>query len=145
MAIYQEVIMQQLEMYQRTICGSPAVESEERPWGKWTVLNEGVGYKVKLLEIAPRQRLSLQLHQHRTEYWFVISGTARVVIGERSMEIGPMRSVIVPVGTIHRIENPHAEYVTILEVQQGDKVIEDDIVRLHDDYNRLEIDGRKEQ
>ena len=137
--------MQQLEMYQRAIRGTPEMESEERPWGKWTVLNEGMGYKIKLLEVSPGHRLSLQFHQYRNEYWVVVSGMARVVIGDKISELGPMQSAIVPMRTIHRIENPYSQPVVILEVQQGYKLVEEDIVRLQDDYHRGEINRRIEQ
>ncbi len=111
---------------------------EERPWGRWTVLNEGIGYKVKLIEVWPGHRLSLQFHHHRSEHWVVVCGRARVIVGEQVMELGPLESFVIPVGTVHRLENPWSVPLAIVEVQKGELLSEEDIVRLEDDYKRAD-------
>lgn len=110
--------------------------TETRPWGRWTVLGEGDGYKVKRLEVNPGHRLSLQFHHRRSEHWIVVSGTAKVVIGERVEYVKAQESTFVPAGTSHRIENPGPLPLTIIEIQSGPYLGEDDIVRLQDDYGR---------
>jgi mannose-6-phosphate isomerase-like protein (cupin superfamily) len=112
---------------------------ETRPWGSWTLLAEGAGYKIKLLEVAPSHRLSLHYHMHRSEHWVVIAGKARVNIAERYYDMQILQSVLIPARTIHRIENPYSELLQIVEVQRGDRLDEDDIVRLEDDYERLHL------
>jgi len=139
--------MKQVEMDQQIIgyLPDPQVQSEERPWGRWSVLAEADGYKVKRLEIAPGQRLSLQYHLHRSEHWVVVSGSARVVLGEETRDIRVTDSVVVPAKMIHRIENPYVAPVVIIEIQQGTTLDEDDIVRLEDDYQRIAINRRNQQ
>lgn len=120
----------------------PRLDSETRPWGRWSVLDEGPGYKVKMIEVSPGHRLSLQYHHYRSEYWVVVQGRARIVIGNQNQELGPMQSVMIPERTIHRIENPYTETLRIVEVQQGIRLEEDDIIRLEDDYHRAQYAGR---
>ena len=79
---------------------------EKRPWGCWTVLEEGEGYKIKRLEDFPERRISLQMHSHRSEHWVVVSGTARVTLGDRTAVVHRQESTFVAAGTGHRIENP---------------------------------------
>jgi mannose-6-phosphate isomerase len=114
------------------------LHSEERPWGKWTVLTEGVGYKVKLIEVRPGHRLSLQFHHYRSEHWVVVSGRGRAIIDTKVLEISPLESVVVPVGAVHRLENPWSDSLRIVEVQTGEILSEEDIVRLEDDYQRVD-------
>jgi mannose-6-phosphate isomerase len=109
---------------------------ERRPWGSFQVLEEGAGYKVKRLVVAPGQRLSLQRHRFRAEHWVVIAGTPRVQIGSRTRRLKPRSTVTVPRGAWHRIENPGRVTVVIIEVQHGTYLGEDDIIRRHDDYGR---------
>jgi len=110
---------------------------EERPWGSYTVLDEGSHYKVKRLEVLPGKRMSYQKHSQRAEHWMVVQGTARVILEgqERTVESGG--TVDVPVGTAHRIINPGSEKLVLIEVQRGSYLGEDDIVRLQDDYGRV--------
>lgn len=110
--------------------------TELRPWGCWTVLGEGEGYKVKRIEVDPGQRLSLQRHTHRSEHWIVVAGTARTSIGDRTSFIQTRESTFVPAGTVHRIENPGPQLLMIIEIQNGVYLREDDIIRLQDDYGR---------
>ncbi|MDE2060590.1 MAG: phosphomannose isomerase type II C-terminal cupin domain [candidate division NC10 bacterium] len=110
--------------------------TETRPWGRWTVLEEGEGYKVKRIEVNSGQRLSLQRHAHRSEHWIVVAGTAKVSIGDRISFVHAQESTFVPVGAAHRIENPGPHLLIIIEIQSGLYLGEDDIVRLQDDYGR---------
>lgn len=107
-----------------------------RPWGSWTVLGEGEGYKVKRIEVNPGHRLSLQRHTHRSEHWIVVAGTARIIIGEQTSFVHTQESTFVPTGMTHRIENPGPHPLIIIEIQNGCYLGEDDIVRLQDDYGR---------
>ena len=88
---------------------SVSLESEERPWGSWHVIDDGQGYKVKRIHVNPGQRLSYQTHEHRSEHWVVIFGKATCVIDGETIVAGPGQSVDVPTGAAHRITNMHAE------------------------------------
>lgn len=107
-----------------------------RPWGSYTVLGEGPGYKMKKIVVTPGQQLSLQLHYHRSEHWVVIGGTAKVTIGEEDRMVHKNESVFIPPSTKHRLENPGKLPLEIIEVQNGDYLEEDDIVRFEDIYGR---------
>lgn len=109
-----------------------------RPWGNYTILEEGENYKVKRIEVNPHARLSLQLHQHRNEHWVVVSGKARITTGDRVFDAGPNEGTYIPAKTVHRLENCGNEPIHIIEIQCGSYLGEDDIVRLADDYNRHE-------
>ncbi len=112
------------------------MESDQRPWGAWHVLDRGPGYQVKRIEVRPGQRLSYQTHQHRAEHWSVVRGTATCTLDGETFEVKTGGSVDVPVGMPHRIANDHDEDLVVIEVQHGDYTGEDDIVRLDDDYGR---------
>jgi mannose-1-phosphate guanylyltransferase/mannose-6-phosphate isomerase len=107
-----------------------------RPWGSYSILEEGPGYKVKRISVLPGGRLSLQLHHKRSEHWVVIAGTARVTCGKKISDLGPGKSMSIPVETKHRLENPGKILLEIIEVQNGPYLGEDDIVRYQDDYGR---------
>ncbi|MDR1701817.1 MAG: mannose-1-phosphate guanylyltransferase/mannose-6-phosphate isomerase [Sporomusaceae bacterium] len=109
-----------------------------RPWGSYTILGEGPGYKMKKIVVNPSQRLSLQMHYHRSEHWIVIGGTARVTIANKEQMVHENESVFVPPSTIHRLENPGKIPLEIIEVQNGRYLKEDDIIRFEDNYGRLE-------
>lgn len=109
-----------------------------RAWGTYTVLEEGPDYKIKRIMVNPRSRLSLQMHHKRSEHWVVVSGTARVTCGESVYTIHANQSTFVPMGVKHRLENPADEPLQIIEVQSGNYLGEDDIVRYQDDYGRVE-------
>ena len=113
-----------------------ALESEDRPWGSWHVLDVDRGYKVKRIHVSPGARLSYQTHTHRSEHWLVVSGTATCVIVGHAVVVGPGEHVDVDQGVPHRIANEGEELLVILETQLGDYTEEDDIVRLEDDYAR---------
>jgi mannose-6-phosphate isomerase-like protein (cupin superfamily) len=112
------------------------LESAERPWGSWHVLDENQGYKVKRIHVKPGNRLSYQTHQHRSEHWVVIFGIATCIVDGKKLTAGPGESIDVPTGAAHRICNEHAEDLVIIEVQHGAYTGEDDICRLEDDYGR---------
>ena len=113
-----------------------ALESAERPWGSWHVLDVGPGYKVKRIHVSPGERLSYQTHAHRSEHWVVIFGIATCVVDGETHVACPGESVDVSVGSAHRISNEHSEDLVIIEVQHGAYTGEDDISRLEDDYGR---------
>jgi mannose-1-phosphate guanylyltransferase len=107
-----------------------------RPWGKYTVLHDAPQFKVKRIEVSPGRKLSLQMHHKRSEHWVVVQGTARVTVGEKTVDLEPNESIYVPMQIKHRIENATGETLTIVEVQCGDYLGEDDIVRFSDDFGR---------
>jgi mannose-1-phosphate guanylyltransferase len=108
-----------------------------RPWGTYTTLQEGPRFKIKRIEVRPGASLSLQMHHHRSEHWVVVSGTGKVTIDDKIVLISPNESTYVPVGAKHRLENPGRVPLTLIEVQCGDYVGEDDIVRFDDIYGRV--------
>jgi mannose-6-phosphate isomerase len=114
----------------------PAGETDIRPWGTYTVLDDDGTHKVKRIVVLPGRRLSYQRHARRSEHWFVVRGTAAVVLGGVERELSAGDSVDIPAGTDHRIGNPGRDDLVFVEVQHGDYFGEDDIVRLEDDYGR---------
>ncbi|NGX54382.1 MAG: hypothetical protein K1000chlam4_01108, partial [Chlamydiae bacterium] len=108
-----------------------------RPWGSYTVLEEGERYKIKRLHIKPLQKLSLQLHYHRSDHWVVVSGTAKVTLGEEEKIVHEGESIFVPKSSVHKVENPGKVPLEMIEVQVGEYLGEDDIVRYEDIYGRL--------
>ena len=112
-------------------------EVVERPWGAYEVLTDGIGYQVKRLMVKPGKRLSLQYHFKRSEDWVVVSGKAEITLGEDTYEGNVGETFHVPVNVPHRIANPTTDTeLTIIEVQLGDYLGEDDIVRVQDDFGR---------
>lgn len=114
------------------------MERGERPWGTYTVLDENKSYKIKRIEVLPGQRLSLQKHHHRSEHWIVVSGTALVTCGDSLLTVNVNESTFIPIGHSHRLENPGKIPLVIIEVQSGEYLGEDDIIRFNDDYDRCE-------
>lgn len=115
---------------------APGLETDHRPWGSYTVLDDGGTHKVKRIVVLPGKRLSYQRHARRSEHWFIVHGTAVVTLDgiERVHTAGD--SVDIPVGTDHRIANRTDAVVVFVEVQHGEYFGEDDIVRLEDDFGR---------
>jgi mannose-1-phosphate guanylyltransferase / mannose-6-phosphate isomerase len=109
----------------------------KRPWGEYTVLEEGPGFKVKRVSIKPGERLSMQYHQHRSEHWVVVEGAAKVQNADRTMTLKPNESTYIPAGTKHCLMNNSDQPLQIIEVQTGPYLGEDDIVRLEDKYGRI--------
>lgn len=108
-----------------------------RPWGTYTVLEEGPGFKIKRIEVKPKASLSLQMHQHRSEHWVVVQGNAMVVNGDTEIELQINESTFIPAGHQHRLMNQGPSPLVIIEVQTGHYLGEDDIVRLSDVYGRV--------
>ena len=108
-----------------------------RPWGTYTVLEEGSRFKIKRIEVKPGASLSLQMHHHRSEHWIVVSGMAKVVNGELDLLIATNESTYIPAGHRHRLENPGVVNLVMIEVQSGEYLGEDDIVRFQDVYGRV--------
>lgn len=107
-----------------------------RPWGTYTVLEEGAHFKIKRIEVKPGASLSLQMHHHRSEHWIVVSGMAKVTNGERDFFVNTNESTYIPAGHQHRLENPGVLDLVMIEVQSGEYLGEDDIVRFQDNYGR---------
>ena len=103
----------------------------------YTTLEEGPGFKIKRIEVRPSGSLSLQLHHRRSEHWVVVHGRARVTRGDDVFELDANQSTYIPVETRHRLENPGVEPLVLIEVQCGDYLGEDDIVRFDDKYGRI--------
>lgn len=112
-------------------------QTVHRPWGSFTVLEDGSDCKVKRLTVKPGQVLSLQLHHRRSEHWTVVQGTAKVRVGDDEFLLNRNESTFIPVNTLHRLENPTDADIHLIEVQCGDYFGEDDIVRLEDRYGRV--------
>jgi mannose-1-phosphate guanylyltransferase/mannose-6-phosphate isomerase len=111
-----------------------------RPWGNYQSLDRGDRYQVKRIVVNPGGRLSLQKHAHRAEHWVVVRGAALVTIGEEKKTLNENESVYVPLGAVHRLENPGTVPLELIEVQSGNYLGEDDIVRLEDVYQRTTKD-----
>lgn len=108
-----------------------------RPWGYYTVLGQGKGFLTKMIQVNPAQKLSVQSHNHRSEHWIVLEGTAKVLLEGKEYILSPGHSVDIPVKAIHSLQNPYEEVLKIIEVQKGDLLIEEDIVRYEDMYGRV--------
>jgi mannose-6-phosphate isomerase-like protein (cupin superfamily) len=107
-----------------------------RPWGSYESMMCGEGYQVKRIVVAPGKKLSLQYHQHRSEHWTVVEGEVYVTIGDDVMVLQCDESIYVPLGSVHRLDNRGQEDVVLIEVQCGNYLGEDDIVRIEDDFGR---------
>ena len=114
-----------------------------RPWGTYTTLQEGPNFKIKRIEVKPGASLSLQMHHHRSEHWVVVSGTGKVTVEDKVVLLAPNESTYVPLGAKHRLENPGHVALILIEVQCGQYVGEDDIVRFDDVYGRVAAAGDK--
>jgi mannose-1-phosphate guanylyltransferase / mannose-6-phosphate isomerase len=107
-----------------------------RPWGYYDAINEGENFKVKRISVNPGASLSLQKHSHRSEHWVVVKGVAEVLCGDKTEILQANSSLYIPAGQIHRLSNPSVDILEIIEVQTGEYLGEDDIVRLDDNYGR---------
>ena len=112
-------------------------QRDERPWGSWEVVSVGPGYAVKRIVVLPGRRLSLQRHRFRAEHWTIVGGTALVTRGEATFAVGAGEHVAIGRGDVHRIANEGPEDVVFIEVQHGERLDENDIERLQDDYGRV--------
>ncbi len=113
------------------------MNQESPPWGNWEVLDERKNFKVKRIEVFPGKRLSLQKHLRRREYWRVVQGKALVTLDGKEISLQPWDGIEIPAEAAHRIKNDGDENLVFIEIQQGDYLGEDDIVRLEDDFGRL--------
>ena len=107
-----------------------------RPWGYYDSLDVGDGFQAKRICVKPGEKISLQKHKHRSEHWVVVSGTAKITCGDKIYNLEKNQSTYIPKGEVHRLENEGAVDLEIIEVQTGDYLGEDDIIRLEDDYQR---------
>ncbi len=114
-----------------------AREYDERPWGNYTVLDEGDDYKVKRIVVYPGKRLSYQTHAKRAEHWVIVQGSGLVTLDGNQIQAGTGEAVDIAVGMAHRIENPGPLNLIFIEIQRGSYLGEDDIIRLHDDFGRI--------
>jgi mannose-6-phosphate isomerase len=141
--LHQKVLMTQVQQSDLAVTQHMALHTiaatELRPWGSFTILEEGKGHKIKRIEVKPGHKLSLQMHYHRSEHWIVVSGTAMVTCDDRQEILHSNQSTYVPACTKHRLENPGIIPLVIIEVQNGQYLGEDDIVRFEDDYNRKDV------
>ena len=109
---------------------------EYRPWGWFDTIESGIMFKVKMICVKPRSSLSLQKHSHRSEHWIVIKGEAKVICGDNSFILKSNESTFIPRGTIHQLINNKNSDLELIEVQSGDYLGEDDIIRIKDEYGR---------
>lgn len=119
---------------------APAVEpstTRVRPWGNVTMLEEGERYRINRIEVNPGHHISTQMHYHRTEHWVVVSGTAKVIFNGHEELLIQKQSTYVPMNTAHRVENPGVIPLVMIEVQNGEYLGEDDIIRF-EDYNEAQ-------
>lgn len=128
-------IFEQLKQKDSTLC--EVHKTVYRPWGYYTVLQKAPGFQVKIIHVNPQAKLSLQLHYHRSEHWVVLSGTACVVKGDKTLHLHPGDSVDIPATVKHSLQNPGKLDVEIIEIQTGTYLEEDDIVRFEDMYGRV--------
>lgn len=111
-------------------------ERDDRPWGTWEVMDTGANFAVKKISVLPGHRLSYQVHHHRAEHWVVVSGNGRLTLDDVARDVGTNDHIQIAVGEKHCIENTGDVPMEFIEVQIGDELREDDIVRLDDPYNR---------
>lgn len=108
-----------------------------RPWGYYTCMSSGAGYLTKTICVMPKQKLSLQSHNYRSEHWVVLEGKALVILDDKEYHLNPGESIDIPVQAKHSLQNPHDVELKIIEVQNGDHLSEDDIIRYQDCYGRV--------
>jgi mannose-6-phosphate isomerase len=128
--------MSNLQTALQTTSRTETVERTERPWGWYETVSEVSGNKIKRIQVAPGQKLSLQKHAQRAEHWVVVRGTAIVTLDDKTLELTVGQHCDIAVGQVHRLANNTEQIVEIVEVQFGNYLGEDDIVRLQDDYGR---------
>ena len=109
----------------------------ERPWGYYTVIAHGDGFQTKIIHVNPAQKLSVQSHNHRSEHWLILSGTAKVILESKEYTLSPGHSIDIPVKAIHSLQNPYETPIEVIEIQMGDDLSEEDITRYSDIYGRV--------
>ncbi|WP_294965510.1 mannose-1-phosphate guanylyltransferase/mannose-6-phosphate isomerase [Sulfurimonas sp.] len=128
-------VVQELQKRKSDLVTTPSTVT--RPWGTYTVLENNQAYKTKKIVVRPGKRLSLQSHFHRNEHWIIVSGTARVTVGDEIKLLKANESTYIAAGQKHRLENPGRIDLVMIEAQVGEYLEEDDIVRYEDDFNRI--------
>ena len=108
-----------------------------RPWGYYIVTSVGDGFQTKIIHVNSGQKLSVQSHNHRSEHWFVLSGTANVILNNEEKVLSPGQSIDIPVKAIHSLQNLQNKELKIIEIQTGDILSEEDIIRYSDIYGRV--------
>ena len=108
-----------------------------RPWGYYIVTSMGDGFETKIIHVHPGQKLSVQSHNHRSEHWFILSGKANVILNDKEMVLLPGQSIDIPQKAIHSLQNLQKEDLEIVEIQTGDLLSEEDIIRYSDIYGRV--------
>lgn len=108
-----------------------------RPWGHYVIIAQGEGFQTKIITVHPQQKLSVQSHNHRSEHWVVLSGTAKVVLEGQDYILSRGHSIDIPVKAIHSLQNPYDKDIQVIEVQMGDDLSEEDIIRYEDIYGRV--------
>ncbi|DAB09821.1 TPA: mannose-1-phosphate guanylyltransferase/mannose-6-phosphate isomerase [Candidatus Gastranaerophilales bacterium HUM_13] len=108
-----------------------------RPWGYYTVLAQGNGFLTKMIQVNPGQKLSVQSHNFRSEHWVVLEGMAKVILEGKELILSPGHSIDIPLKAVHSLQNPYKDNLKIIEVQKGDPLIEEDIIRYEDMYGRV--------
>lgn len=108
----------------------------DKPWGNYEIFKKGGRYQIKIITVAPGERLSLQKHFHRSEHWVVVRGTALVTVDGKEFICAENGSVFIPIGSIHRLENKGKIELKLVEIQYGSYLEEDDIIRIEDNYKR---------
>ena len=111
--------------------------TENRPWGFYTVIAEGKGFLVKIIHVNQGQKLSLQSHEFRSEHWVVVLGTAKVILDNKDFELKVGQNVDIPLKAKHSLQNPYKEPLEVIEIQRGNPLSEDDIIRYADMYGRV--------
>ena len=111
------------------------LEADDRPWGRWEEYLNEPGYRVKRIVVNPGRRLSLQKHEHRREHWVIVRGEGRFTLGDETLRVRAGDHLFIDLGDVHRIENDGDDYLVLIETQLG-LCLEDDIIRLEDDFGR---------
>tara|TARA_B100000282_G_C31634083_1_gene445260 strand:- start:85 stop:864 length:780 start_codon:yes stop_codon:yes gene_type:complete len=111
-------------------------EIEERPWGNYHIIARNLGYQIKEIKVSVNSKLSLQKHNYRAEFWQIIKGKCKVTVGNKKQELNDNDHIYIPNDTFHRIENIGSDELIFIEIQLGDDIKEDDIIRIEDDYGR---------
>ena len=112
-------------------------ETEHRPWGKFHIIAKGEGYQIKEINVKPGKKQSLQRHKNRSEYWQVIDGIGMVYLEDSKFKLEKNDNIFIPQGDLHRLENIGDNHLTIIEIQIGNEISEDDIERIEDDFGRV--------
>jgi mannose-6-phosphate isomerase len=124
-------------MTAETATQQATTETRNPPWGKVTLLEEGDRYRINRIEVKPGHHISTQMHYHRSEHWVIVSGTARVICDDKEIILTSKQSTYVPMNTRHRLENPGAIDLVMIEIQNGEFLGDEDIIRFDDEGNQL--------